>query len=541
MMFSCAKSALPLGGGIKDEIPPGVRTDASTPNNQTNWEGGMIELEFDEWINLENKGLIIVSPPLEYQPEVELRGKRITFDFNEKEVLKENTTYVINFGQSITDYTENNPVEDLVYVMSTGDVIDSLMLQGTVVDAYTGEPVPGVLVQAYDEDRDSTLLEDRPFYATLTKEDGSWKLTNLKSDTFQIYVLDDQNYNYMYDGVDEKVGFLDSMIILEYDTIPKSYALTAFSMTTVDVIDVTHRNNQLLKVKLSSKDDGYTINSETNPIKYQTQTLDSLFIWFETPLDSNSVVTFTTLDSLINDTLSWRRPQEEVDSLIFLSDLSTQPSAAYPGDTIEYVFQNPISRIDTSKMSLIQVVDKPVEIDSSTIDEGSEEKKQPKTLKDTIDIEIDASFKGRSLLLNYKVESSEQYTLNLYSGAVIDMYNRSHDTITTIFKAKGKDNFSKIMLTFASSDSLSTFVLELYDSKQNIERTLNLKAGDEITLSGLAPDEYTAKMIKDLNQNGKWDTGDLLTKRQPEEIKSIPIEKLRENWDIELLIDWDNI
>ena len=72
MVSSCAKSALPLGGGDKDEDPPGIIEESTTANNQTQWGGENIEIEFDEWVNLKDKGLIIVSPPLQYSPDVKL-------------------------------------------------------------------------------------------------------------------------------------------------------------------------------------------------------------------------------------------------------------------------------------------------------------------------------------------------------------------------------------------------------------------------------------------------------------------------------------
>jgi hypothetical protein len=47
------------------------------------------------------------------------------------------------------------------------------------------------------------------------------------------------------------------------------------------------------------------------------------------------------------------------------------------------------------------------------------------------------------------------------------------------------------------------------------------------------PDNYTVKIIEDLNRNRVWDTGDYDLKRQPERIFSKKLEQLRSNWELE--------
>ena len=529
MTTSCAKSALPLGGGDKDTIPPGINIEESTTNEQTLWDGSPIVLEFNEWITLKDKKQIIISPPLEYNPDIELRGKTVTVTLNEEETLRENTTYVFNFGKALVDFTEGNPTDNLSYIMATGDKIDSLSLQGVVIDAYTGEPVEGVTIQAYDLLTDSVLMLERPYYATQTDEGGRWQLTNLKSDSFQLFALEDQNLNYLYDGQSERVGFLDTMVIVKDDSLIQTYTLQLFGMTSAQVVDVTHRNSKFLKIKLSNSDENHLIATDTDTISYFTQVVDSLFVWFESELDSNSVITFTSDDSLNIDTLSWRRPKQIIDSLMFINSLSTQPSQTYPGDTITYVFSNPLNALDKSQITLTSQTTLP-QLDST---------QEAKIILDTL--KTNTRIQGRSLYIQFGPKAGNQYTLNLNPGLVTDIYGQSNDTIQTIFKAKSKEDFSKIILTFESSDTEANYLLELYNNKSIKVRTLPLKGGDVSDIVGLLPGDYTAKVIKDDNLNGKWDTGDLLKRKQAEEIKAITLEKLRENWDIELLINWDEI
>ena len=53
-----------------------------------------------------------------------------------KDTLKPNTTYSFNFGQSIADNNEGNVLNHFKYVFSTGAVIDSLKLSGSIKDAF---------------------------------------------------------------------------------------------------------------------------------------------------------------------------------------------------------------------------------------------------------------------------------------------------------------------------------------------------------------------------------------------------------------------
>jgi hypothetical protein len=56
------------------------------------------------------------------------------------------------------------------------------------------------------------------------------------------------------------------------------------------------------------------------------------------------------------------------------------------------------------------------------------------------------------------------------------------------------------------------------------------------------PGDYEVKILFDLNNNGKWDTGDYWKKIQPERVvaRKKPIS-IRANWDNEILVDLNQI
>ena len=137
-VISCAKRGS-ITGGLKDTIAPVLR--ASFPKNlSVNFKGKEINLTFDEYVKLKNVNKqLIVSPPLKYNPEVSPLNATKIINIKIKDTLQENTTYSFNFGQSIEDNNEGNPLESFKYVFSTGSYVDSLEVHGIVKDAYQKE------------------------------------------------------------------------------------------------------------------------------------------------------------------------------------------------------------------------------------------------------------------------------------------------------------------------------------------------------------------------------------------------------------------
>ncbi|MCB0640491.1 MAG: carboxypeptidase regulatory-like domain-containing protein, partial [Phaeodactylibacter sp.] len=106
--------------------------------------------------------------------------KTVLFEFDENEELRENATYIINFGDAIKDFTEGN-IAPIRFIFSTGDYIDSLEVKGRVVDAVSGEPVSDVLVMLYDNLNDTVVRTERPFYFSRTDKAGQFKIENVKA------------------------------------------------------------------------------------------------------------------------------------------------------------------------------------------------------------------------------------------------------------------------------------------------------------------------------------------------------------------------
>jgi len=97
--WQCASKATPPGGP-KDETPPRIIEEKSTPNQQLNFAGRTIAVTLDEWVELEDaQNQVLISPPLEKRPDIRIKGRSVVFNFHEDEILRENATYSINGGE----------------------------------------------------------------------------------------------------------------------------------------------------------------------------------------------------------------------------------------------------------------------------------------------------------------------------------------------------------------------------------------------------------------------------------------------------------
>ena len=234
-MAACANVVSPTGGP-KDETPPTVIR--SIPENfSPNFSSTQIRVFFDEFVTLSNlRQQLLVSPPMEIQPEIRIKGRSIIIDIEEE--LRPNTTYNLFFGDAIRDITEGNPIENFQFVFSTGDYVDSLSLGGTVVNAFTLQPEEGVSVMLYENPYDSIPYKERPVYFSRTSKEGQFLISNMREGSYLLFALKDNNANYLFDLPDEMIAFSDSLVSPVF-VAPKPAAAPPDSSSTESSYDET--------------------------------------------------------------------------------------------------------------------------------------------------------------------------------------------------------------------------------------------------------------------------------------------------------------
>ena len=184
LIAGCARRSSP-SGGEEDSIPPVLI--ASNPKiNTVNFDADEIRLTFNEWVKLEDlQKQLIISPPLDNEKyEIKpLSGVTKKIFVNFIDTLQENTTYTINFGNSIVDNNEGNKMNFFNYTFSTGPTLDSLFVKGNVEDAFNLETDEYLSLQLYRIDstyNDSIIFNNQPTYLANTLDSTSYRFNNLR-------------------------------------------------------------------------------------------------------------------------------------------------------------------------------------------------------------------------------------------------------------------------------------------------------------------------------------------------------------------------
>ncbi|MFI5164899.1 MAG: Ig-like domain-containing domain, partial [Bacteroidia bacterium] len=190
LLEHCAQIVIP-GGGPRDATPPRV-VKYMPDSAATNFNTKTIAITFDEYIQLSDlQRELTISPPMNIQPDVKYKGKTLLIEL--KDSLQKNTTYCLNFGSAIRDFTESNPKTNFQYIFSTGSFIDTLKLSGTVKNAFDLKSEKGILVMLYDTYNDSVPYKKLPSYFAKTGDDGSYTIRNIRPGNYKAFALKDAN------------------------------------------------------------------------------------------------------------------------------------------------------------------------------------------------------------------------------------------------------------------------------------------------------------------------------------------------------------
>lgn len=157
IISSCANQGMPTGGP-RDTIPP-VLTGTYPGYKSLNFRGNEVRLSFNEFIIPDQVGeQLVISPPLEKRPLILTKGRTLIVRFNES--LRDSLTYSMDFKNSVVDNNERNPYENLRFIFSTGNRLDSLRVAGKVVNAFNMETRENTLVLLHKNLHDSAVYRE---------------------------------------------------------------------------------------------------------------------------------------------------------------------------------------------------------------------------------------------------------------------------------------------------------------------------------------------------------------------------------------------
>ena len=515
-LASCAQIT-GLEGGDKDVIAPKVDSLHSSPMAATNFHPKTIKLTFNEWVKLNNVlKNVLVSPPLAKRPKVTLKRRTVTFEFDKDEVLKENTTYSINFGAAITDLTEGNVAKGLTYVFSTGDEIDSLTVSGTVVDAFSGKPLENVNVMLYDNLTDSVVYKEKPYYLAISDKMGQFRINNVRAGKFKAFALKDGDFDYKFSQVDEPIGFLTENIVVG-DSTPSLAFRVASELVPLKLKGKKAQLNGVKLLEFNRKPRALDFRPiGVKAFRYQEKG-DSVKIWYMGADTLSELVILSEKE--IVDTISLR-PKSRIRNLasqkMEVIGQKNRTVSLLPQKTTSFEFSLPILSWNDSLMVLTQ---------------DSLAAKLP--MRITVD-----SINPKMLNFNFPWNEAANYQLTIFPKGVTGVNGKSlQDTLTQKIAVTHKDQLGNILLTLIPPDSTKQYVVKLIQSKKEVTRAILPVGATKLTWMLMSPGTYSLELIEDDNANGFWDPGNYLQSQQPERIFVKTLEELRANWDLE--VSWN--
>lgn len=570
VMYSCANIGNPSGGPI-DKTPPIFMRSNPTPN-AVNVKDRKIEIFFDEIVTLKDPSTkIIVSPAQTEMPRMSALGRKVTVELVDS--LLPNTTYTIDFSNSIQDNNEGNAIDNFAFAFSTGSVIDSMRVSGYVLDSRTLEPMQSVVVGLQSNLADSAFHKEKLQRVALTNDRGQFTIRNVSPGSYHIFALKDLDRDYKFGNPTEDIAFLDSIIVPSIGS--REAADTVYNdLNEIDTIMRATRpayfpNDILLSMFNEDRKSQYLANN----LRVDSTRISLTFAAASDTLPSLSIVGrndvpyqwYTLERSQTNDTLTyWIRPPHLVsaDTLMVATTYlrtDTASNLSWGTDTLKFTFQRQKAKKkkkneETDSLEQIrfmelhplangtQEVYAPLLLQTGTpIERYSREAfhLQRKLQNDTTfyPAEIksialrDSTLSRRDLMLKVDWEPGAAYTLAVDSLAMTDIYGLQTKPLKVDFNVRKMEEYGNIVFNIpAVRDSA---IVELLDGTEKIVLRAPVK-NHRAELLNLLPGKYYARLFIDRNGNGKYDTGNYDMHLQPEETVYYPgAINLKKNWDVE--------
>ncbi len=586
-VYSCANIARP-SGGPKDETPP-IYISSSPAPNELNFNKNKIEIEFDEIILVESATeKVVVSPPQTQMHVVSTSGKKVRVEL--KDSLMPNTTYTIDFSDAIVDNNEKNPLANFSLAFSTGDVLDTLRIGGTLLNAENLEPITGMLVGIHSN-LDDTAFTTTPLQRIATTDAyGRFSIKNVSPGSYRLYALKDGNRDFKFDNPTEDIAFLDSIVIpsveqeLHTDTIWSmvSEGDSAVIDTIISHMGAHYYPDQLL---LRAFNENYKAQYLENNSRSERRVLQMQFaapadtLPILKPINFEAEAAWAILEkSATNDTLKYWI----TDSLIYLQDTlfveatylrsdSLSQLVSYT-DTLRFTYRPP--RTTTAKkessskgfgLGVLGLGDKEeadtlpppityVEIKNTlaaTIDiyakptitfqepmlDVTPDKVIFEIQEDTLwlpftDVTLRQDTNNvRSYEMSAKWTPGATYRMRIDSASVNSVYGLFNNSVEQQFKIKKSEEYANLFMNVYGVTEPA--FIEILTKDEKVVRKAAVKEG-AVLFSYLTPGTYYSRLVIDSNENGIFDTGNYAKKLQPEMVYYNPNEfALKANWDVE--------
>jgi hypothetical protein len=523
LLYGCASQTTPTGGP-QDKTPPDL-VSSNPANNQKNFKGKTLELTFNEDVRLKDpKEEILITPS---------PGKNILYTAKRNKITIEpeipwsdSTTFSISFRDGIQDITEGNPADNLRLAFSTGESIDSLMINGSVRNIFSQEIPEKITVALYQSDTFNIFMHS-PIYFTKINKKGQFSIQNLKAGDYYLYAFADKNKNLKVESKSEKFGYLSKPI-----NLPAFKDSVNISLIQVDArplaITSIRNTEKTTRVRFNKSIDSLKISGlEKSEAIYTYDDTQSEVIFYQSFDKSDSIkIRLSTQDSVL----------QRLDTTFYIKYSATKiANESFTLKELNFTYDLTTKELRHNLSSNKPIVDINydslyIKMDSITTIQLNNEHIKFDTLYHRVSLVIRLEAKPDST--KGKSTPFKPY-LHYGKGTFISIDQDSSKSISKNITFRKEDETG--LITGKIETTEKNFIVQLlYSDNTLAEKLINPK---DITLKFVEPRDYKIMILIDSNRNGKWDPGSFENKIEPEKIifyksdegkYSFPI---RANWE----------
>ena len=596
LFTKCASTMTPTGGP-KDTIPP-VIMFMNPDNFSTNVDTlhpPKIYVEFDEYVQIKDlQKELYTSPAMKKQPSVTRRGKGIIITI--KDTLRPDITYALNFGASICDNNEGNPLHAMRYVFSTGDTVDSMYMSGYTADSYKADSVSKSFIYFFIADSverpvdyDSTMFKYKPHVIARAEKNGIFIAQNLKPVDYRIYAFEDTNNNMMYEPSVDQIGFLDTTYNPRYmpgfsiwfDSLrhypsadPQLYFRMfmdrRFARQTLSTQERPQRHKAMLYFGAANPEVKSIVFDSIPEGKFiydpQTVGKDTVAIWFNLPSEEipdtiKGTITYMKHDSVNNLVessdklrLAWKYTESKEEQKERERLEKEREKAEKNGESwVEPEKKNPFklniaASGEVNKNRNVDLeFDYPLtKFDSTliTLTMTSETVTEPKNVEYHF---VQDTLNRRKYQLRAKWEAKAKYELTMPAGVFSNVAQEQNDTIRCTYDGSDPEKYAIVNVKVRSSKPRASYILQLTNAQGKVQQEIKDVKSGSYRFDFVTAGDVMLRVVEDLNGNGKWDTGDMVLMRQPERTEiykndeGVETITTKANWEFDIDVDMDKL
>lgn len=595
VLIRCATIGTPEGGP-KDTLPP-VVLGVMPGNYTTNFDKDEVQILFDEYIQLKDQQKeLYVSPEMKKKPTLLMRGKTLIVTIKD-DSLKPNTTYAIEFGATISDNNEGNPLHGYRYVFSTGAEIDSLAMSGYTEDSEKVDSLGRTFIYFFEEDSlppiedyDSTMFNFKPHKIARSQKNGIFIAQNLKPVDYRIYAFYDNNDNQIYEPGEDKIGFLEQTynpakmepFYVWYDSI-RRYPSADPQLYFRLFVDESF-SRQTLKEKMRPDQHKVELyfgakHPDIRSLKFQgvkpediiyepvSSRGDTLYLWLKTPSAElpdtlKGEIVYFKHDSIrqLQETteelkLHWRlietKEQEKERERLEkerrkAEENGTEWVEPHKPSTFKMTSYKNTAEVNPEKDLDVEFATPLTRFDSASIRLVSWSELGD-TLRERFHF-IPDTLSPRKYRLRTEWSPLRKYELFIPTDALADISGEGNDSLKMTLTVADKEKFAVVNLKVIPRKESYRYVVQFVDAKSNksVQTIKDLRSGT-YTVNYIEPTDLKIRIIEDMNGNGKWDAGNMVEHRQSERSEFYKDENGEETftaktgWEFDITLDMTTI